>query len=122
MFEVPSTFITLQNRMRAIAAARRISAKPSTINIRRAGSFLGNQRVRIEGISGTSSYGDLGTNANADTYQRMMVVFGVLDHPTLTDFDVQVNDEFGYNGDMYMVTGVTDHSGERQAIATRLQS
>lgn len=120
MFEVPSSVIAAKARTRAYGTARRISAKPSMINILRNGSFIGDQRVRVEPINAPMQLGTRDLE-NADTYERMIAVFGVADHPVLVDFDVQVNDEFGVSGEMYQVIEVTTYPGEIQARCTRIQ-
>lgn len=120
MFEYPPELIAVKNKMRAYSTARRISEKPSMIKLKRNGAFLDAQRVRIEGVSGTQDFGNR-VIGNADTYERGIVIFGVKDHATLDDLDIAINDEFGYQGSLYIVTGVTYHSGEVQASAKRLQ-
>lgn len=106
--------------VRAQRAERRINDKPVTLVLRRAGTPLAAQTVRIEG-SGARRSGALDTT-NTSTTVGTVVVVGLHGHPTLADFNVQVGDRFGLDGSMYTVLSVTTHAGEIQAMCQRVQS
>jgi hypothetical protein len=109
-----------RDAVRAQRAERRINDKPVTVTLRRAGTPLDPQTVRVEG-SGARRSGTLDTT-NASPTVGTVTVVGVRGHPTLDDFDVQVGDRFGLEGSIYTVLSVTHHAGETQALCQRVQS
>lgn len=117
----PTDHADVKSQYRANGTVRRIMDKPTDIRILRNGAFLDfDQTVRIEGRSTTDIQGtrDFG---NSVTYTRGITVFGVRDHMTLPDLDIQINDRFGYDSTMYVVRGITLHAGEIQAACERYQ-
>ena len=117
----PQDHAATKSQRRAVGTVKRVMDKPTDIRIFRNGSFLAeDQTVRIEGRGSTLNLGtrDL---SNSDTFVRSITVFGVRDHPTLPDLDIQVGDRFGYASGNYVVTGITLHAGEIQAACERVQ-
>lgn len=106
---------------RAMTTVRRIMDKPYDVSFERNGQFISEQTVRIEGRIGVETQAHR-TFANANTFERGVIVFGVRNHPTIPTLDIQVGDRFGYLDANYVVIGVTYHSGEIQAHADREQT
>lgn len=95
---------------RAVDAWKRISDKPSSITTKRVGEP---QTVRIELDNyGTESSGD---NAAGRSSIRKGIIFGVRDHPTVDDTDIQRDDRFALDGIQYKVIDIVLTLGEIQA-------
>jgi hypothetical protein len=106
---------------RAVEAWGRIDEQPTTITIRRGTASGGSltldaQTVRIE--FGDSAREDLvvrrGLNI-APGVQRA-VVFGVRNHPTVSDTDIQRGDRFVIDATEFEVIAVIRAPGEAQAL------
>lgn len=101
---------------RAIRAWMRIQRDPSSIDIVRNATTLAAQTVRLEFDN---------TNAPADSEhgrgsRRTLTVFGVRNHPTVADTDIEESDRFSVNGSIYRVSDVNSVvPGEVQAICER---
>jgi len=104
---------------RATQAWRRISDCPTSITIRRGSGAskqtLAAQTVRVE-WDNTAIERD-GQITAAGT--QHCVVFGVRDHATVTDTNIQRADRFGLDGDEYEVITLLTPPGEVQAVCER---
>ena len=102
---------------RAATAWRRISDKPTVITIFRDEAALASQTVRIEyGVAFRENTGGAGKVAIGTA-----VVFGIVDHETRTDTDIQRTDQFLINSVFYRVTQIVSHPGEVQALCEAIQ-
>lgn len=99
---------------RAIAAWDRIQDKPSPITIERGQSTtLAAQTVRIEANQETREVaGGAGKSS-----VRQITLFGIKDHPTQADTNIQRGDRFTYLGSQYRVIDLIHTLGEVQARA-----
>ena len=87
---------------RSVDMARIISDKSTSIVIVRGDTTLSAQTVRIEEFRGDSSVqSEAGVTSMVDA-----VVFGYKGHPTLTDTDIQPQDRFSYESNLYEVVAV----------------
>ena|SRR3989304_6974753 len=99
--------------LRAVLAWRRITASPYSVVVRRNGTPLAAQTVRIE-YSPTAHVEDAEVS---DPGTTMVTIFGVEDHPTVTDTNLQRGDRFTYLNTVYQVIVVNHMPGEIQARA-----
>jgi hypothetical protein len=97
---------------RAKRAWMRINDKPTEITIARDADDLEAQTVRVE-LS--SSANDVNGEHAAPGVQKC-VVFGIKDHATLPDTDIQVGDRFEVDDVEYVVISIINTIGEIQAI------
>ncbi len=98
---------------RAVSAWRMISRKPTVIAInRRSGAVVASQTVRIEYEQRQIERQGMTTTSE----RNKVTVFGVRNHPTITDTDIQEGDEFVYNQSAYVVMSLSWYSGEVQAL------
>ncbi len=94
----------------AVAAWGRISEKPSSITIKRGPTTLATQTVRVEYSAAVREVpGGAGRSS-----QRDVIVFGIQDHPTLADTDMQRGDLFAHEGGKFRVVDVIFSLGEVQ--------
>lgn len=115
-FNVPTIRTGPNADRRAVRAWLRISDRPVSITVTRAGVQLAAQTVRVEPSAGGSTVngpvGEFGTGG--------VTVFGVIGHPsgslTVPDTNLQRGDRFLYNGDMVIVDAVILEPGELQAF------
>jgi hypothetical protein len=115
-----STWAADKSRERSALTWKHILDKPTDIVIQRDDVFLASQKVRIEGYLQVRNPGQM-QFTNMETYTRIMTIFGIRDHPTIPDTDIQVGDRFGVNGEIFNVIEVTPHAGEYQIQAERYQ-
>ncbi len=101
---------------KAVETAMRIAEKPTTITIRRGGESLDAQTVRIELSNSTREDLDLRRGLDVTPGVQRAVVFGLRDHPTAADTDIQRGDRFVVDVTEFEVIGVIDAPGEVQAI------
>ncbi|MEO8396495.1 MAG: hypothetical protein ABI700_26110 [Chloroflexota bacterium] len=101
---------------RAVDAWMRISEQPTTITIRRGGDTLDPQTVRIELSNNTREDLDLRRGLDITPSVQRAVVFGLRDHATVADTDIQRGDRFVIAVTEFEVIGVIDTPGEVQAI------
>ncbi len=101
---------------RAADVWRRIQDQPSVISIRRAGEALDPQTVRIEFSDQAREDLDVRRGLNVTPGVQRAVVFGVRDHPTVADTDIQRADRFVIGATEYEVIGVIAAAGEVQAV------
>lgn len=108
--------------MRAVAAWGRINDRPSSITLYRDRVVLptGAQTVRLEYSEATTSAQKEGKAGMPS--ERQLIVFGVRDHPTVSNTDIERGDRFKHGGDWYSVVDVIRLPGEVQAYTERLQS
>ncbi len=99
---------------RAVDAWKRISDKPTSITVNRNGTALPAQTVRIEY---SESERVVTGEANGMSAVRDVVVFGVKNHPSITDTNLQYGDLFAYDGQIFKVVFVMSTTGEIQANA-----
>lgn len=109
----------IDEEARAVDAWGRIQRDPESITIQRGNSDLSAQTVRIEfdNQSGLNSEVKGGGGASA---RRSCIVFGVVDHPTVADTNIQRGDKFRLDGTDYRVVQVIKPPGEVQATAEAL--
>ncbi len=100
---------------RAVDALRRINDRPSSIVLYRNETPLAAQTVRIEFDDSVLQKMDSPGVAS----EREIVVFGIKDHATVADTDIQVKDLFTLNNQDYEVRDVIELPGEVQAEAVR---
>ncbi len=100
---------------RAAYAWRRIQDRPTSITLTREGTgVLAAQDVRIESDNTVSDTTSTGTNTQ--TAIQKLTVFGVRDHATVPDTNIQRSDRFRINGVNYEVMSLMTPPGEVQAI------
>ena len=104
------------DRARAVEAWERIGEKATAITIRRGGETLDTQTVRIEMSDGGREDLDLRRGLNVTPGVQRVVVFGVRQHPTVADTDIQRGDRFVVGVTEFEVIGVIAVVGEVQAI------
>lgn len=104
---------------RAAAAWNRIQDRPTSITLYRNESALGAQTVRLEYSEATTSAERPGVAGQPS--ERQLIVFGVQDHPTVADTNIQRGDMFRYGTDTYAIVDVILLPGEIQAYTERLQ-
>lgn len=97
---------------RAVLAWRRINDKPSSVSFRTAaGATLAAQTVRLEHDSRASQP----VSAAGPAAVRAVTIFGVRQHPTVTDTNVAAGYRFILDGEEYRVVDVVKTLGEVQA-------
>lgn len=102
---------------RAVDAWSRINADATIITIIRDAAPLSNQTVRVE-FSGT------GEEASSDagrTGRQRCVIFGVVNHPSVTDTDIERGDRFAINKKQFEVISVITPPGEMQAFCEAIR-
>lgn len=102
---------------RAALAWRRIEDKPSEITLMRetaSPQWLAPQTVRLE--TSNSRDGE-GTSPVGIEGQQHLIVYGIRDHATLPDTDIERNDRFWLDGKGYEVRLIITTIGEIQAVA-----
>lgn len=99
---------------RAVDAWRRIQEKPTSVTIVRGSTPLAAQTVRIEKDSTVDRETE---GAAGRSSMRNVTVFGITNHPTVTDTNIQREDRFVYNGTQYRIIDVLVTLGEVQARA-----
>lgn len=97
---------------RAVDAWKRINDKPASVVFKRNGANLSAQTVRVELDNGGSRGQNTGVRVQG------AVVYGVKDHPTVADTDMQVGDRFRWAGKQYEIGVVVLTFGEVQGQAT----
>lgn len=100
------------NTQRAVDAWKRINDKPVSITVIRQSTTLPAQTVRIEY---SESERVITGEANGMSAVRDVVVFGVKNHPTVTNTDLKYGDRFAYDGQIFKVMFVMSTTGEIQA-------
>lgn len=109
-----SSDFTPDAAVRAVAAWSRIQDKPETITVYRNRVAQAEQTVRIEYNTETrETAGDSGGTSS----MRLLVVFGVKDHPTVADTDLKRGDLFTHEDTDYRIVNVITTMGEVQARA-----
>lgn len=103
---------------RAADAWRRIQDKPTSIVLKRSTTLLDAQTVRIEFSSGATEQ----QTANSVPGFLNVTIFGVKDHPTISDTDIQRGDRVVLGNTEYEVVGVIASIGEVQAFCEARQS
>lgn len=100
---------------RAEAAWTRIQQRPVSITIRRGTDMLDEQTVRVELSSSAREDLDVRRGLNLLPGVQRAVVFGVRNHPTVADTDIQRGDRFVLAQTEYEVIAVIVLPGEVQA-------
>jgi hypothetical protein len=101
---------------RAIEAWDRIEERATVITIRRGGETLDAQTVRIEMSDGGREDLTLRRGLNVMPGVQRAVVFGVRQHPTVADTDIQRGDRFVVGTTEFEVIGVIVGVGDVQAV------
>lgn len=97
---------------RAVDAWKRISEKPTSVTMKQDdGTAVAAQTVRIEWDSTSSEAAGPGGQSSI----RRGTMFGVRNHPTVTDTNVQRGNRFALNSYQYRVIDVLTTLGEVQA-------
>lgn len=104
---------------RAVDAWKVIQRSPHTITIQRGGSDLSAQVVGIEFDNQSGMQGEV-AGAGGKSARRSCIVFGVKDHPSITNTNILRGDKFRLNGTDYRVVQVITPPGEVQATAEAL--
>ena len=104
---------------RAAAAWNRIQDRPTSVTLYRSGSALGAQTVRIEYSEASTSSERQGVAGQPS--ERQVIIFGVQDHPTVSDTNIQRGDLLKFEGATYKIVDVINLPGEIQAYTERLQ-
>jgi hypothetical protein len=104
----------VQAQVRAAAAWRRIQEKASSVAILRGSTPLAAQTVRLE-FDNTVTETAAGGAGRASI--RKVTLFGIRDHATEANTNVQRGDAFSINGVQYRVVDVVYTIGEVQATA-----
>jgi secreted trypsin-like serine protease len=97
---------------RAIAAWRRIQRDPTSVTILREVTTLDAQTVRV--VPETTQGSEDSESPVTATITRYLL-FGVRNHPTADDTDVQRDDLFRHHGQLLRVTAVRTYPGQVQA-------
>ncbi len=110
-----------QAAVSAVEAWLRIQEQPTEIAIRResvaGGSVtLAAQTVRIEPGNGAREDLDVRRGLNVLPGVQRAVVFGVRNHPTISDTDIQRGDRFVSGASEFEVLAVITAAGEVQAV------
>ncbi len=105
---------TVTEASRAALAYRRILDKPSSVAFKQPdGTVLDAQIVRLESDNtSTPAMSDAGTAAT-----RKLIVFGIQNHATLDDTDMQEGYRFVLDGQEYRIQDVIATLGELQGVA-----
>lgn len=103
---------------RAVLAWRRIQDRAVSIVVYRAGVAQAAQTVRIE-YETRNSANEAQTDMS-EASKRQMMVFGIVDHPTLTATSLVNGDRFVHEGHNYEIMDVVKLPGEIQARAERI--
>jgi hypothetical protein len=101
---------------RAEDAWNRIQEKATSVVIRRAGVALAAQTVRLEMDDAFVSR----TGANTDIAEQKIVVFGVRNHATITNTDIQRKDRLTAFGAQWEIELVIVQTGEVQGVGKRV--
>lgn len=109
-----SSQMTATNR--ATDALARILDKPSSVIIRRGSTNLSAQTVRLE-YGSTTSPGEAGV---ASVNSQRVVIFGIRDHETEADTDIQRADRFTDDDGEWEIDQVILTPGEVQAVGRRI--
>jgi hypothetical protein len=103
---------------RSADAWRRIQDKPTTITLKRGTTKLDPQTVRVEFSSGASEQRG---EASVPSFLSV-TIFGVKDHPSVSDTDIQKGDRVVLENTEYEVVGVIASIGEMQGFCEARQS
>ena len=99
----------------AVSAWSAIQDKPTSVAFRKSdGTTLAAQTVRLESDSSVSE-SEAGIGSSGPV--RKTIIFGVLNHPTVDDTDVEEGYRFRHDGDMWRVVDVITNLGGVRAIA-----
>lgn len=99
---------------RAVRAYSRIQDKPTSVVFKTpAGTVLTAQTVRLESDDRAAE----SEGAAGMAPVRKVIVFGVQNHPTITDTDMKEGYRFVHLQDEYMIVDVISTLGELQATA-----
>lgn len=100
---------------RATLAWSRIQDKPSTVSFKTTtGAILGAQTVRIEPDDKATAEG---SESGMTGHMRYCIIFGVINHDTVTDTDMEEGYRFVLNNDEYRVMDVLITLGSIQGNA-----
>lgn len=108
-----STLVSGSAPLRAQVQWARIQDKPTVVQFTRNGVELDDQTVRIEFHDTTPSDS---VGVSGVSFARRGTLFGIQDHPTLADLDIDEWDTFRLEEKEYTVTSVNRHiHGQVQA-------
>ena len=89
-----------------------IQRKPQNIVLQRGTTSLAAQTVRVTYSTEETPIEGMG---GAQGSRRDVVVFGVKNHPTVTDTDIKRGDKFSYEDRLFKITDVITNLGSIQA-------
>lgn len=101
---------------RAAEAWQRIEEQTVTVTIRRGTATLAAQTVRVEPGDSAREDLDLRRGLNVMPGVQRAVVFGVRQHPTVADTDIERGDRFVIGATEFEVIAVIAAPGEVQAL------
>lgn len=102
---------------RATDAWAHILEKPTSIVlVRGKNTTLAAQTVRIE-FTSTTRGTEVDGEGGGQSANQSVVIFGVRDHPTIPDTNIERDDRFSDNGIFYRVSDVVRTIGQIQANA-----
>lgn len=99
--------------VRAVRAWNRINDKPTSIVVKRNGTIMAAQTVRLEyaqgGLMESTNIGSVGSQS--------VTVYGILSHPVAANTDIKIGDRFVYGGKEYEIKSTIITIGEIQGQA-----
>lgn len=107
----------IDDTSRAVDAWSRIQADPTIITIIRDAVSQTAQTMRVE-FSGT---GEEATSDAGRSGRQRVVLFGVINHPTVTDTNIERGDRFVINQKQFEVISVITPPGEVQAFCEAMR-
>lgn len=108
---------TIDAASRAAEAWARIQRSPMSVQFLRNSVLQTAQTVRVEMSNSTRR--EQNASGTATVTRQTVIVFGIQDHATLPDTDMQVKDRFFFGGNQYEIQTVVASNGERQGFAER---
>lgn len=108
---------TINAADRAADAWARIQRDPTSVQFMRIGTLQPAQTVRI--VISSSSIRETDGSSGATVTRMTVIVFGIQDHATLADTDMQIGDRFFLETQEYEIRTVVAANGERQGFAER---
>lgn len=109
------TKLKIETSTRSQAAWQRIQDAPVSLIIRRGGTSLAAQTVRVELDAGALDV----TGAGAAS-KRGAIIFGVRGHASVANTDLAIGDRFLLDGKTYEIRDVLSVAWEMQANAERI--
>lgn len=109
----------IDDALRASRVWALIQRNPTSITLKRGSSTLSAQTVRIE-ISNSGGT-ERSAESSAVSGERMAIIYGIRNHATLSDTDIQTGDMLAINGEAHRVTSVINVPGGIEAHTEVIQ-